>query len=73
MTISTNHPSRNECLEMLKEYGTPPHVVGHCKSVAAVACRLGEALNAAGGTKAAPVSEITVKKCRRPDDVVRTY
>jgi len=73
MTTSTKHPSKDECLEMLKEYGTPPHVVGHCKSVSAVACRLGEALNQAGGTKAAPISEITVKRCTRPDDVVRTY
>ncbi len=68
-----NHPSRDGCLKILEEYGTPPHVVGHCKSVAAVAVKLGEALNEQGGTKAAPVSEITIRRCTRPDDVVRTY
>ena len=43
-TIMTmKHPDKNECLQVLAEYGTPAHVVGHCKSVAAVACKLGEA------------------------------
>lgn len=39
------HPDRVKCYEILNEYGTPQHVVGHCKSVAAVAYRLGVALN----------------------------
>ncbi len=73
MTTMTRHPSKAECLQILKDYGTPPHVVGHCKSVAAVACKLGEALNQKGGTMAAPVSDITLLKCTRPDDIVRTY
>ena len=67
------HPSREECLQYLSEYKTPKHVVGHCKSVAAVAMKLGEALNAHGGTKAAPIRDITVQLCTRDDDVGRNY
>lgn len=67
------HPDKNECLQVLAEYGTPAHVVGHCKSVAAVACKLGEALNAAGGTAAAPVSDITIELCTRESDGGRNY
>ena len=73
MTTLKTHPNRLECLAFLEEYGTPPHVIGHCKSVAAVACRLGEALNGCGGTKAAPAGEITIQRCTRDDDVARTY
>lgn len=54
----TKHPDRSACLNYLHEYGTPDHVVGHCKSVAAVAYRLGNALNDAGGTKAPAFSDI---------------
>ena len=43
------HPDRAECMKMLREYGTPPHVAGHCKAVAAAAYRLGHALNSKGG------------------------
>ena len=42
------HPYRTACMAVLREYGTPPHVVGHCKAVAAVGCTLAKALNAAG-------------------------
>ena len=66
------HPGREECLEYLNTYGTPPHVIGHCKSVAAVACKLGEALNEAGGTKAAPVSEVVIEAITNADDQGRT-
>lgn len=41
-------PDEAECLQVLADYGTPPHVVGHCKAVAGVACRLAEALNGCG-------------------------
>lgn len=44
------HPDRKQCIEYLNEYGTPPHVIGHCKAVASVAYKLGAALNKAGGT-----------------------
>ena len=71
--MTTKHPSKEECLQILKEYNTPPHVIGHCRSVAAVACRLGEALNEQGGTIAAPVSVITTLKCRREEDARREY
>ncbi len=43
--MTSEHPDRAKCYEILTEYGTPQHVVEHCKSVAAVAYRLGEALN----------------------------
>lgn len=58
------HPDRNQCYEYLKEKNTPQHVVGHCKSVAAVAYILGRALNEAGGTKAVPFGEIKFKKTK---------
>lgn len=67
------HPNREECLNYLKEYGTPPHVVGHCKSVAAVAYKFGEALNAAGGTKAAPIRDIVIEKLVQEEDAAREY
>ena len=67
------HPTREECLKYLEQFGTPPHVIGHCKSVAAVARKLAEALNECGGTHAAPVIEITMEKCSRGDDAARIY
>ena len=60
-----NHPDRKKCMEYLEAYGTPSHVIGHCKSVAAVACRLGEALNNAGGTLAGSFSSIRMKEFTR--------
>lgn len=38
------HPNREECLLLLKEYGTPAHVVKHCLAVADTALTIGEAL-----------------------------
>lgn len=35
-------------MQMLEDYGTPEHVIGHCKAVAAVAYTLARALNAKG-------------------------
>lgn len=67
------HPDRNKCLEYLKNYKTPEHVIGHCKSVAAVAYRLGAAINSAGGTKALPADQIEFQLFKREDDSVRTY
>lgn len=57
MTMN-NHPDRDRCLAYLTEYGTPPHVIGHCKAVADVACRIGAALNEVGGTMAPAISEV---------------
>lgn len=59
------HPDREQCLEYLRQYGTPPHVVGHCKSVAAVAYMLGKALNEAGGTRAADFRDIRINPCHK--------
>lgn len=49
----------------LKAYGAPPHVVGHCRAVADVACRIGKALNEAGGTEAPPLPEVTFESFKR--------
>lgn len=43
--ISNAHPDRAQCYAYLREYGTPPHVIGHCKAVAAVGYTLAKALN----------------------------
>ncbi len=59
------HPDRKQCLEYLKQYGTPEHVIEHCKSVAAVAYLLGKALNEAGGTRAADFKDIRITTYRR--------
>ncbi|MEA4921768.1 MAG: HD domain-containing protein [Eubacteriaceae bacterium] len=42
------YPDEKECMEMLKEYGTPEHVQGHCRAVADVAVTVGEKLNETG-------------------------
>lgn len=60
------HPDRDQCLKMLSDYGTPAHVVGHCKAVSAVACIIGEALNRAGGTKAPEFREVRFQQYREP-------
>ena len=48
MKKTSHAPSEEECLKMLEEYGTPPHVVRHCRAVARAAVRMGKALNAHG-------------------------
>ena len=40
--------TREEALKILEEYGTPKHVIGHCKAVADVAVRVAERLNTLG-------------------------
>lgn len=47
---------------MLIEYGTPAHVTAHCRSVGAVAVRLGEAINSAGGTMAPAFDRVRFEK-----------
>ena len=42
------HPSREECLALLKEYNTPAHVIKHCIKVTETALRIGRALNDKG-------------------------
>lgn len=41
-------PDEKECLKLLKEYGTPEHVIKHCMAVAQVAVRIGRRLNEKG-------------------------
>lgn len=42
------YPDKEKCLEMLKEYGTPPHVIRHCTAVAGVAVKTAKELNKHG-------------------------
>lgn len=42
------HPTREECEELLEEYGTPAHVRNHCREVARTALLIASALNAKG-------------------------
>ncbi len=56
--MTCNHPDKERCFQYLKEYGTPEHVIGHCRAVAETACRIGSALNAAGGTFAPAVAQV---------------
>lgn len=42
------HPTRDECEQLLKEYGTPEHVKRHCRAVAQTAYIIGTALNEKG-------------------------
>ncbi|MBQ3466542.1 MAG: HD domain-containing protein [Firmicutes bacterium] len=58
MTTTYEHPDREKCLQYLSDYGTPPHVVGHCIAVAETACRIGRALNEKGGTKAPAIEHV---------------
>ena len=46
--MNYKYPSREKCVEYLNEYGTPEHVIGHCKAVADVAVTVGKRLNEKG-------------------------
>ena len=46
--MADKHPSREECMELLKEYKTPDHVVRHCIKVTETALKIAEALNKNG-------------------------
>lgn len=46
--MANKHPSREECLALLKKYQTPGHVVKHCLMVAETALKIGKALNDKG-------------------------
>ena len=46
--MSTNLLTKEMCMNFLREYGTPPHVIAHCVEVASVAKKIGEALNKKG-------------------------
>lgn len=41
-------PTKQECFEILKEYGTPVHVQNHCNAVAETAIAIAKALNEKG-------------------------
>lgn len=42
------HPDKELCMQYLKEYNTPAHVIGHCKAVADTAYRIASELNKHG-------------------------
>ncbi|MEI3518953.1 MAG: HD domain-containing protein [Clostridia bacterium] len=42
------HPTREECEELLEQYGTPEHVRDHCREVATTAFVIASALNEKG-------------------------
>lgn len=42
------HPGKDECIKLLKDYGTPEHVINHCIAVADVALRVARELNKNG-------------------------
>jgi len=46
--MTEKHPSKEECLALLKKYHTPEHVIRHCIKVAETALRIGKALNEKG-------------------------
>lgn len=42
------HPDRQQCMQYLKDYGTPAHVIGHCRAVAETAYKIAGELNKHG-------------------------
>jgi len=42
--MKEKHPDREECLKMLKDYNTPPHVIRHCEAVTDTALIIARAL-----------------------------
>ncbi len=42
--MANTHPSREECLALLKNYHTPDHVIRHCVMVTETALKIGRAL-----------------------------
>ncbi len=43
-----SYPDMKQCMKMLDRYGTPEHVIGHCKAVAFTACAIGAELKKHG-------------------------
>ncbi len=42
------YPTYKECVEILRDYGTPEHVIGHCRAVTHTSLVLTEAVNKKG-------------------------
>ena len=42
--------TKEEGVKLLREYNTPEHVIRHCIAVTDTACKIAEAINAAGGS-----------------------
>ncbi len=45
---ANDYPSKEECFNIMAEYGTPEHVKLHCEAVSDVAKAIAEALNSCG-------------------------
>lgn len=46
--MADKHPSKEECMALLKEYHTPDHVIRHCLKVTETALKIASALNEKG-------------------------
>jgi putative nucleotidyltransferase with HDIG domain len=46
--MADKHPSKEECMALLKEYQTPEHVIRHCLKVTETALKIAVALNEKG-------------------------
>lgn len=46
--MNHKHPTKTECLTLLEQYHTPPHVVRHCIAVTDTALKIANALNQKG-------------------------
>ncbi|MDO4518408.1 MAG: HD domain-containing protein [Bacillota bacterium] len=66
-----NHPTKEECYSILENYGTPPHVIGHCNGVAGVAYRLAKAINEAGGTRSLELCDVVMSRIKEDKDRFR--
>lgn len=61
-------PTADECMELLKNYGTPAHVVRHCAAVARTAVCLATALNRSGDC----LNEDLIRAAAFLHDIART-
>lgn len=46
--MSIKHPSKEQCMQYLKDYNTPAHVIGHCRAVSETAFKIARELNKHG-------------------------
>ena len=64
------HLTVDECYRLFDEYGTPEHVIGHCRAVSDTAVKIGEELNKNGynfDLELVKVSDLIHDVARRED------
>ncbi|QIB69389.1 HD domain-containing protein [Aminipila butyrica] len=66
--MGRNYLTTEECLDLLEQYHTPPHVIRHCQAVAQAAVLLAEALNEKGSRLDVPL----VQSAALIHDIART-